>query len=208
MTPWMVLVALIGGLAIFFGAIIVITARVTGRRMQRERQALLDGDCLANWNYSREEWQRFTESEWRRDRRVKWGDALATVLVLGVIVWFFVPDRLSNGSSLTRAEYSFGFGLFAAVFTAIVAQVRARLDHRSRLRGAANTIIGYRGVFCGKYIPWTGFGISLGTVKLDEGTPSVLEFELKLPKSNTQYVRVPVPHGHEHQAREIVKTLS
>ena len=208
MNTFGIFVVLIGSLFIFFGVIIMITARVTRRRMARERQALLDGESLAHWHYTRDEWIRFTESEWQRERRVKWADFFAQVLVLGVVVYFFVPDGLSRGSFFRGASISVGFGTFASTCTAIAAYVHARLLHRARLRGATDAIIGRRGVYCGKYIPWTGFGISLGTVKLDEGHPSVLEFELKLPKSNTQYVRVPVPHGHEHQAREILKTLA
>ena len=62
----------------------------------------------------------------------------------------------------------------------------------------------------GKYFHWTGYGMRLVGLSLEEGTPRVMEFEVRVQNGDStsyQTHRLPVPPGREEEAEKVIERL-
>ncbi len=87
---------------------------------------------------------------------------------------------------------------------------QARSKHQRRLKGPGEVYIGPRGVYQdASYTSWGGgFRMELSGVKLEEGDPAVLRFDVKGHRGSAGEVRVAVPRGLEKEAAELVQRFT
>jgi hypothetical protein len=163
---------------------------------------------LAHWTYADDDWGRFEQDAWRRTRREAALFplfAIVLALVTGVIAWLAASDVLAG---LLAAGAFLGIGLVAAATTLISGRIR--LARRRRVTG--DVYISDTGVLQPSgYMPFRGFNQRLTEVAVEEGQPPSLRFVTEswsdsgLPR--TSEFRIPVPPGHEDDARSLAATL-
>jgi hypothetical protein len=202
MQPWMGLAA---GAPLLLASVIALPILwVTGRAEQRRLQAVVDGRFLAHWTYSQEECRRFAESEWKRTI------AKAPALVLSAIG---VMSVAGAGYSLLDSDLSFLNGLLlggaaGVVMGAVVGIVFCAYGWNTRhacITGPAEAYVGSGGVYQhGRYVGWDASFMTLHSVKLESGEPSVLAFEIQGNRGGTLELRVAVPAGKEAEAERVL----
>jgi hypothetical protein len=193
-----------GGSLLIICAMALLLLVVTGRRMGRQIQALLDGGSLAHWTYSAMEWGSFTESEWRRASRKARGRpvrVLGIMLVVGVV--------LSLMSSLTFLEgilLGGAIGVPLGIVVGAIAWLRAWTTHRKRRSAAVGEVyFGPAGIYQdGFYTALRGFGWWFKGAAVEPGDPPVLRFDFESRRGPHWQKRVAVPKGKEDEARKVV----
>jgi hypothetical protein len=185
-------------------AVALVVLVVTGRRVRRQIQALLDGGSLAHWTYSAMEWSIFTESEWRRASRKARGQP---VRVLGIML--LVGVVLSLLSSLTFLEgilLGGAIGVPLGIVVGAITWLLAWTTYRKRRSAAAGEVyFGPAGIYQdGFYTALQGFGTWFNGAAVEPGDPPVLRFDFENRRGPDWQVRVAVPKGKEDEARKVV----
>jgi hypothetical protein len=186
-------------------ALVVIV--VTGRKTQRQIQALLDGGSLAHWTYSPTEWSVFTDSEWRRASRKARGQpvrVLGIMLAVGVVL-----SLLSSLSILDGILFGGVIGVPLGILVGIISWVLAWTTHRKRRSAAVGEVyFGPAGIYQdGSYPALQGFGWWFKGAAIEPGDPPVLRFDFENRRGLDWQRRVAVPMGKEEEARKVVAQL-
>lgn len=196
-----------GGMFVFIGVILVFTAYVSARQMDRWLSAVEDNPWV-RWSYSAEEWQRWIDVEVERTSSTpafQWGSNWYKfawpVVAIAVGVAAFSP-----GTWLFKGLYV--AGITALLAGLIVAAQRSDRNRPQRVRAQlmkapAEVCFGQEGVFAdGVFTPWLTSGVYLLGAWLDERPPRslVLRFEKIVPGStgsrpSTVDICVPVPES-------------
>lgn len=200
-----VLTWVFGGVAILTCLIMLPIFFVTGRRYVREMQELVGGQYLAHWQMEPADWARFVQEDWIRQRREAittpaWVAGSGLVLSL-IITWI-------GGGWSEASTWILGGMLIVAIPMGLFLYGSARSVYARRQQVPGEIYIGLQGALnSGSYHSWTGFGVSLSGVTLEEGDPYAIMFEITTQaggNTSTQSVRVPVPRGREAEAVDLV----
>ena len=195
------------GPLLIVSAVALVAIVVTGRKMQRQIQALLDGGYVAHWTYSPTEWSVFTESEWRHASRKARGQplrVLGIMLVVGVVLSLLsslsIPDGILFGGVI---------GVPLGIVVGAITWLRAWTTHRKRRRAAVGEVyFGPAGIYQdGSYTALQGFGWWFKGAAVELGDPPVLKFAFENRRGPDWQVRVAVPKGKEDEARKVVAQL-
>jgi hypothetical protein len=162
-------------------------------------------DVLAHWMYDEQEWQAYSQVEFAEDsvdKRNLWLVVAGIALLVGVI--FFLADRQGGGVVLLVM-----LGLIGVTAALAFGMPRLALARNRRLQGEA--VISPNAVWLsGTLHTWKGWGAKLESVRLREGTPTILEIVYSTPNRTGRQdttVRVPVPRGQEKTAQRVVECL-
>jgi hypothetical protein len=201
---------LLGGLSSIFGAYTLVKQWLRSIRAEKEtadymRQAVasggsLSGGVLAHWVYDAEEWAAYTKREASFRRRQ------AAVLALGTLVIVTLGGIVAAGDPAA----GFGIGCVVAALVGVARWIRAAVANRANRSAALpEVVIGSSCIlFNGRYQVLRDHQYNFGGVRLLENErPPILEFTVtwktRRGTSNEQ-IRVPVPRGHEDEARALL----
>ncbi len=205
----------LGGLMSVYGAFGIVKGwrkairdeKATAEAMRRTvaSGAVLPSDgVLAHWVYDAEEWKAYRkrESAYRRMRAVMWG-LLMTVVVT-------IAGTVAAGDLLAGLATGCVVGALAGGGQWIRAASANRANRSTPLPDA---ILGRSSLlFNGRYHVLQDHQYDFGGVRLLENEqPPILEFTVtwKMRRGRSEArIRVPVPRGHEDEAKAIVARLS
>jgi len=196
-----------GGFAIsFFSFFIAVSGIITflifiGRARSLDR-VFLGENLLAHWTYDPEEWKKYTETEYKTERREKWHLfylVAGIALIIGII--FLIVD---NEAGLI--VFLVMLGLIALI--AFVAWFTSWSNYRRNKKKPGEIYISGDAIYLnGQYHTWKGMGSKLRSVLLSEKDgQQQLAFTYSFPARTgiEEYtVRLPVPAGQEKTAEEI-----
>jgi len=170
------------------------------RRTVAEGGSLAAGGVLAHWVYDAEEWKTYRkrESAYRRMQAVTWG-LLMTAVVTGA-------GAMASGDLAA----GLGIGCVVGALAGGGRWMRAASANRANRSTPLPDVIICRSslLFNGRYHVLQDHQYDLGGVRLLENEqPPVLEFTVtwktRRGRSDAQ-IRVPVPRGHEDEARTLL----
>jgi hypothetical protein len=79
------------------------------------------------------------------------------------------------------------------------------MTRRVSLAGPAEAYVGSHGIYLhGRYVSWGLPWLTLASVKLEAGDPTVLHFEVKGRQGGVQQIRAMVPKGKEADAKRLL----
>ena len=163
---------------------------------------------LVHWVYAADEWARFEEAEWQREKR-----DLRLFPIFGSIVALVVAALAYVGSRdplVTLAT----FGIFFSIGLLVTLQTwgAARWRYARRHRAVGDVYISTTGVLQPRgYLPYSGFNLKLTVAEVEPGDPDTLRLQVSsytedaLTRSSD--IRIPVPYGREDEAREVAQQL-
>ncbi len=166
------------------------------------RKILSGEELVVRWTYSPEEWRRYTEAEYGRDRQLKF----VLFCIVGGFALFFGILFLIFGGDGGRAVFFVMLGLIALI--GCVAALSIYLAHRSNESRLGEARIARTGVYLNRALHnWNMAGSRLDDVSLERDESLLVAFTYSYPsrtgrQSNT--VRVPVPAGREGEADRVV----
>jgi hypothetical protein len=180
---------------------------------RRLRALAAEEEPLLRWTYSTGQWSRHVESLDRKARLI--GPVLAGILlavgVLVALLLVFDEDRAGEPSPLLWA-LPVGGSLAGGLYVWALVAWNVASTRRARLRRGGVLILGGHGFYLtGEYRPIAGLGQSLTGVRYEEeGEPRlVLTWHVTSGRTSSDHeVVVPVPPGHEDEAREAVRILT
>ncbi|UCH50468.1 MAG: hypothetical protein JSV54_05465 [Chloroflexota bacterium] len=169
---------------------------------------ILKGDnLLAHWTYSREEWDRYTETDYRvanKANRVWYYSFSAAALICGIL---FVVFKHESVGSL--------FVILFCMFTPVplVMWFSTWNNHRRNRKYLGEAYITRDAVYLNRRLKtWRGTGRRLdGVVLADNESQQLLVINYSDPYRDGRVehtVRVPVPRGQEKAAEEIAEKLN
>ncbi len=199
------------------GLLLALTGLITSAMyagQYRQLQRLLQGDGrIAHWIYTPEEWRDFVHAEYgeRRQsaRATLWMIGIMMLLVGGAFMLFVdLEDALVVAAGLA--------GVF--VLVALAAILAPRLSRRRLLRGPFEAHIGKDLLYLGGQTHfWRAWTARLESVRyIDQPRPllelAYSQLQVSDPKTLAthrawMHLRIPVPAGHEAEARGLVKQL-
>ncbi len=177
-------------------------------RQARLLDRILTGDnLLAHWTYSREEWDRYAETDYRaanRKNREFYYTFSAAALICGIL--FFVFKQKSVASL---------FVILFCMFTPvpIVMWFSNWYNHRQNRKYVGEAYITPEAVYLNRRLStWCGPGRELDSVVVaDNKSEQLLVITYSDPYKNSRLehtIRVPVPRGQEKAAEEIAEKLN
>jgi hypothetical protein len=164
---------------------------------------ILSGEELVvHWTYSPEEWRRYAEAEYGRDRQLKF---ILFCIVAGFALFFGVLFLIFGGDG-GRVVFFVMLGLIALIGgVAALSVTLARRSNESRLGEARISRIG---VYLNRDLHnWNMVGARLDDVSLVREESLLVAFTYSYPSRTGRQsttVRVPVPEGREGEAERVV----
>jgi hypothetical protein len=202
-----------GGFAISAVAIllfiigIIVIIIYTGRA--RVLQKILNGEnILAHWTYTPEEWQKYTEKQYKEEKQLKKGlfyIISGIAFVIGVV--FFLADHENGIWVLVAMLALIAIIAFTAWFTSFY-------NYRQNKKFLGQTYITPKAIYLNRQLhTWSGPGDKLESVRLDRKDTflSLLRFTYSVitrTGRQEQIVNIPVPKGKESEAEELVKKFN
>lgn len=195
-----------GGYAIILlGVVVIITgivAFIVYTWRANKLNAMLGGkNLLVHWTYSQDEWQRYTE---RAHEDKKSASRILFFIISGFALatgaGFFIWDPDSG-------KYVFLVMLGLIVIIGIVAYLTTMLDYRRNKKNLGEAYIATDGVYLNRVLhTWKGLATHLDNVVYEEEAQSMIFKYVAVDRVglHSYTVRVPVPHGQEAKAREIL----
>jgi hypothetical protein len=176
------------------------------------------GPVLARWTYARDEWEAYTEREYRVRRRGAWGFGAYTAVSGATAAVALATLAMSLGALATAWLAVIGWIAAAAAAVMFVAGVAvwrarvARLRRRNLALREPSAVIASRGVlvggtrdyFCDRHTRTSAVHLVAAE------TPPVLEVTVVYPGGRVKQkytTRVPVPRGREEEARGLVRVF-
>ena len=204
--PVVALVSLAMGLAALAGLVALVPF---ARTRAATIACLFDGGYLARWRYETGEWERFIAQEHRRNRRLLGGAMLVLLGALLLVGIFY----LLPGPSPQITDVIWLLFLGVALLVALAYNIGSPTTYARRQGKTDETYIGAQGV----YRPSGYFALhtrmrKLQRVTVRAGDPAVLVFVFRqmliifpnpFPTWITTEMRVPIPFGHEDEARAL-----
>jgi hypothetical protein len=134
-------------------------------------------DCLAEWAYGEDEWQRYVRSEEKRLRKAGWVVA-GFVGVILLVVWSIIAWFATSGGRGRIIGMSFGTAAALSIAGIIVGCYRLYIwKRRRRLSSCPRAFIGRNAIFCGgDFAYWGSNMLVLRSARLLEGDVPQLEF--------------------------------
>ncbi len=190
-----------GSFVMFIAAVVV--GIVYGSRARKLDGILAGEGLLAHWTYSRDEWQRFAETNFESEKagkKILFYITSGFALIVGVAAFIVKP------------EAGVGVGTVMLVIILMMGGLTwftSRYNYRQNKRSQGETYISRNGVYINKQLHlWNELGARLGSVQYIEDSPPLLVFSYFAPTRmglEEHSVNVPVPSGQESSAKEIVQ---
>jgi hypothetical protein len=205
------------GLAVLFGSSLVLVvvgvsilfAKIETRNARQRLASFQAGKYLVHWQYTWQEWQKFTENEARKSplKALQWFLIMSAMTVAIVVLWLLMggPKKPSDNQKLVGLVFGMpAIGLLGSIATYVYYwQLTAR-----RRKKIDEVYFDGLGIYQDDgYLPLT----QISTAKLEGGHPPVIQFtgSRGSGRSSSYYeVRVAVPAGKEEEARKIVEIYS
>lgn len=202
-SPGILLACFFGGIFSAVGVITGVVIGVTKKYEARTIGALQGGSgVLAHWSYTSEEWDAFAGKEVDQTKKLlPWIFLFIMGPTLVIILWEF---RGHMHPSI------YGVLLFGGAFLGLTLYLPALRAKAKR----GDVIISRDGALVAEqWHSWTYLGGQLTDVTYDRVAPASILFQWLQPGAGPNggpmgtSVRVPVPHGHEEEALQLVSTL-
>jgi hypothetical protein len=200
-----------GGFALMFMAIAliipagIVTAILYGIRAYTLQKILSGKDLIAHWTYSPDEWKKYTEEEYAREKSDKMG--LFYVLVFFSVLigggLFLVADDKEAAVIVLLGL----FGLIVFIRLLIYFTTKKTRDDNRKYSGEA--YISRCGVYLNKSFHSWNFLSQLESARIDE-KQKIIEIEysaLSRQGKDYAYARIPIPSGKEDEARKVIAEL-
>jgi hypothetical protein len=204
-----------------------------GYEAKKETADLLAANHLLHWRYAPGEWRGFAEAEWARAKAKVWRVPLIILcgsLVMGLLITMALSLLLLMGvidfpivHQIPLANVLLILGSEDLLFTAMVGTVlgvvfgaeeclKVRERYRRSLKWPGEAYLGHLGFYmAGEYFALRGRS-RLSPARLEPGEAAVLRLNIEVPFLQRylpiREIRVPIPHGREEEARELVERLS
>jgi hypothetical protein len=182
---------------------ILYSTRKTYETGQKEIQ---QGNYLTHWTYEEEEWSLFNKKEWKRSRN------RAIYIPFGCWAFFMF---LSLGDDEFRQDVLPIAGPWITCFfvlLSILLLFYTRFLYKRTLTCPREVKIGLHGIsYGGYYTMWSGTGTKLGNIKIIQGDPSLIDFEVKnwgRYGYNSRHMKIMIPRGREKEAEEVITKLT
>jgi|WetSurMetagenome_2_1015567.scaffolds.fasta_scaffold41433_3 hypothetical protein len=200
-----------GGYALMFMAIAlivpagIITAILYGIRAFTLQKILSGKDLIAHWTYAPEEWKKYTEEEYIREKSDKMGIFYVLVffcVLIGGGLYLLADDKEAAGIVL--------IGLLGLIiFIRLLIYFTTKKTHDDNRKYLGEVYISRKGVYLNKSFHSWNFLSQLENARIDEKL-KIIEIEysaLSRQGKDYAYVRVPIPAGKEENARKVVAEL-
>jgi len=198
-----------GGFAISFVCIFlviigIIVIIIYSGRARLLRRILSGENLLAHWKYSHDEWQTYTEKEYKEEKAMKRGlFIMISVIALLTGIIFFLADHEGGLWVLVAMAALVAIIAFTAWFT-------SWYNYRQNKKYLGETYIAENAIYINRQLhTWQGLGARLDSVNLTDGkSQQLLRFVYSAPTRTgmQEYqVNVPVPAGREEEAGKILK---
>jgi hypothetical protein len=159
-------------------------------------------ELVVHWTYSPEEWRRYSEAEYGRDRQLKF---VLFCIIAGFALFFGVLFLIFGGDG-GRVVFFVMLGLI--VLIGGVAALSIFLAHRSNETRLGEARISRIGVYLNRDLHnWNMVGARLDDVSLVREESLLVAFTYSYPSRTGRQsttVRVPVPAGREGEAERVV----
>lgn len=184
----------------------IIIAIMYGRRARKLDKIFKGEGLLAHWTYKQEEWQLYAQKQYNTERRTKW-------LLLGSIAGI----ALVVGVGYLIADVKSGIWVFVAmvcliIILAFVAWFTSWYNRRQNFRNPGEVYIAGNGVYiAGQLHLWNQIDAYLRKVEFIDDQPDIIGFDYIAPTLtlvDRREVYVPVPSGHEAEAKKLVEQLN
>jgi hypothetical protein len=173
--------------------------------VERHLEEFRRGDYLAHWSYEYREWARFAEAEWAGKRAeahrvlIVFG---ALGLLIGVCLW------LRSGMGPLGLVVGGATGAAVGALIGSVIRHAGERAYRRAVRRVGETYIGPEAAYVnGTYHCWATWGIRLLDVSLHQDERTVLSMTIGMTSKHSHTLRVLVPSGREHEAKQVVRLL-
>jgi hypothetical protein len=200
-----------GGYALMFIAVAlvipagIVTAVLYGIRAFTLQGIISGKDLIAHWTYNHDEWKKYAEEEYVREKSDKM--ALFYVLVffcvlIGGGLFLIADDKEAAGVVLLGLS-----GLIVFIRLFIYFTTKKTLDDNRKYLGEA--YISRKGVYLNKSFHSWNFLSRLEDARIDE-KQRILEIEysaLSRQGKEYSYVRIPIPAGKEKEAKRVLDEL-
>ena len=198
-----------GGFALsFFGGFVVIVGIISviifARLASLFNNMMIKTNILAHWSYSQDDWKQYTEEEHKEDKKDKRNLFLLVVgisVIVGIIFWVMHPDN-------ALIIFYIILGIIAVI--GLTAFLSAQSPYYRNKKHFGEVYIARDGVYINRSLHiWRGLGTKLESVNFEVGTQSLSRIIIGYSSINTAMrnyytVRIPVPHGQEELAKNIV----
>jgi hypothetical protein len=200
-----------GGYAIMFIAIAliipagIVTSILYGIRAFTLQNILSGKDIIAHWTYAPEEWKKYAEEEYIREKSDKMGLFYVLVFFCSLIgggLFLIAEDKEAAGIVL--------IGLFGLIiFIRLFIYFTTKKTHDDNRKSPGETYLGRKGVYLNKSFHSWNFLSQLENARIEEKL-KIIEIEysaLSRQGKDYAYVRVPIPSGKEEDARKALFEL-
>ncbi len=197
--------------AMFFCVILCATSLIVAiiytKRYRITTNILRQENLLAHWEYTPEEWSRYAKKEHKEYKQYNKGLFLivaAIAVIIGIIFIIAMPEDWLFFTSIIL-----GIIIIAGGSALLAVALKKRQD----LKYTGEVYITNDAVYINRVLhTWKGFGASLNAVTYHESQRPmpILQIDYSTPgryNRNTATVRVPVPPGHEAEAKNVLLQL-
>ena len=198
-----------GGFAVsvisFFFSIMCLIVVIINFQIAKKFNKITSGDNLIlHWTYENSEWQKFTEKEYKYEKRKK----RMLLLIMGIIIFvIFVIFAVIN-PEVAYAMIISAIGL--VVLLAIFAFLVPWLNYKNRKKNSGELYLSKNGVYIGGFFHvWKFLGSKLKNINFDEAD-MMITLEYTYPTRtgiSTETVHIPVPYLKEDDAKQAVEEL-
>ncbi len=167
-------ISLPGAIAMLLSALLTIP---NARKADRCFESFRTHDCLAEWTYGEDEWQRYVRSEEKRLGKTGWVVAGCVGVIL-LVVWSIVAWFANSSGRGRIIGMSFGTAAALSISGIILGCYRLHIwKRRRRLSSCPRAFIGRNAIFCGgDFAYWGSNMLVLRSARLLEGDVPQLEF--------------------------------
>jgi MFS family permease len=192
----------------FLGFLTALICAVIFSRLASKVDKMVCGEgLLAHWTYSPDFWARYTEAEHLRDRREKWG-LFRLIAIIATVVGVLFLIVLRNETALKVVLVTVP-GLI--LLCALVAWASTVSAYRYNREHVGDAYLGRNGALIGRtWHYWKLPASFIHSVEYHEAEEPYLEINYSAQSGFARgdyNVRIPVPPGHEEEAKNVAKAL-
>ncbi len=193
-----------------------------GRQYERDAENMQAGRYLVRWRFSPSEWEHIAKSEWLLARKQARREAIMWAVLfplIAIIPAVIIPFKIypTGIAVLVIIGLLVGMVLLGSLLALPTYLASNSILTQKPTLGKPRTIYVSE---LGVYSPW-GYrpirvlNLKLSSAEIEEGDPSVLVLksiqwtfaDLTGSYHQRQTIRVPIPRGHEAEARQLIETL-
>jgi len=191
-------------IAAFLAIMCLITAAVYYRMSQKLKKIISGEGLILHWSYEKSQWQKFSDKEYKFEKRSKLM-LLALVAVIALVI-FSAFAVINPETAPVMMASAFGLVALLSIFAFLVPW----LNFRSRKNSTGELYLSNNGLYLGGLFHTWGFlGSKLESAVFNENE-MLITLEYSYPTrtgTSVETVHVPVPPFKSTEAQEAVKKL-